>query len=222
MTDFFSAIPFLLLHLRKYIVMKRIYLVSVIVSAVICLSGCINEETEVLELETGDGLPDFRVEMSDGSIVSDESLKGRVSCVVFFHTTCPDCQKTLPVIQDIYEAYADKGVGFTLISREQPKDEIDAFWNEKGLNMPYSAQTDRKIYSKFAQSRIPRVYICDKDGIIRYIFTDDPIPSYEDLKSSLYELTGLDVEEEVHYVSILNDVLLSLDSELSCSSACRL
>ena len=89
--------------------MKRIYLVSVVVSAVICLSGCINEETEVLELEIGDGLPDFRVEMSDGSIVSDESLKGRVSCVVFFHTTCPDCQKTLPVIQDIYEAYADKG-----------------------------------------------------------------------------------------------------------------
>lgn len=168
--------------------MKRIYLVSVVVSAVICLSGCINEETEVFELEIGDGLPDFRVEMSDGSIVSDESLKGRVSCVVFFHTTCPDCQKTLPVIQEIYDEYLPKGVSFVLISREQEADEIRVFWEENSLNMPYSAQSDRKVYNLFAQTRIPRVYLIDKDGIIIYIFTDDPIPDYDVLNNSLAEL----------------------------------
>ncbi len=51
--------------------------------------------------------------------------------------------------------------------------------------MPYSAQKNRVIYETFAQTRIPRVYICEKGGIIRYIFTDDPNSSYDDLKSAL-------------------------------------
>ena len=47
---------------------------------------------------------------------------------------------------------------------------------------------DRSVYEKFAKTRIPRIYI-SKDGIIRHIFTDDPVPSYDDLKSPLDELT---------------------------------
>jgi hypothetical protein len=94
----------------------------------------------------------------------------------------------LPVVQEIYDEYLSKGVSFALISRAESAEEIDIFWREKGFNMPYSAQTDRDVYSRFAGSRIPRVYICDKDGIIRYIFTDDPIPTYDDLMSSLESL----------------------------------
>ena len=51
--------------------------------------------------------------------------------------------------------------------------------------MPYSAQKDRVVYEKFAKERIPRVYICEKGGIIRYVYTDNPNPSYDDLKTSL-------------------------------------
>ena len=54
--------------------------------------------------------------------------------------------------------------------------------------MPYSAQKDRNIYELFAVSRIPRIYISDENGTVRYIFTDDPVPSYDDLKSSLESL----------------------------------
>jgi hypothetical protein len=79
-------------------------------------------------------------------------------------------------------------VKFALISREESVPTICAFWNEKGLKMPYSAQTTRKIYEKFASERIPRVYICEKGGIIRYIFTDNPNPSYDDIKVSLDSL----------------------------------
>ena len=170
-----------------YFVMKRmLYIVSVLLAA-LCLQGCIMENVGA-DLKVGDHLPDFSIKMNNGVVVSDESLKGKVSCVVFFHTTCPDCQATLPVIQSIYDEYMPKGVAFALISREQSAEDIDVFWNEKGLDMPYSDQENRHVYNKFASTRIPRVYICDKDGIIRYIFTDDPIPVYDDLMSSLESL----------------------------------
>ena len=165
---------------------KVVYIVSALLAA-LCLSGCIKENIGA-DLKVGDRLPDFTVTMNDGTVVSDDSLMGNVSCVMFFHTTCPDCQATLPVVQSIYDEYQQKGVLFALISRGQTADDIDIFWEEKGLNMPYSAQEGRYVYNKFASTRIPRVYICDKDGIIRYVFTDDPIPVYDDLMFSLESL----------------------------------
>lgn len=176
---------------QKYISMKRI--LGVIV-AVLSLTGCINEKIEGADLKVGDMIPEFSVVMNDGTSVSDKSLIGNVSFIMFFHTSCPDCQATLPVVKDIYEIYTSKGVRFALISREQQQDDkgsvegIESYWTRNNLTMPYSAQRDRKVYNKFAGSRIPRVYICDKDGIIRYIFTDDPIPTYNDLISSLESL----------------------------------
>ena len=162
--------------------MKNVW--SILVMMLLLLS-CIKEGKSGNDLEIGDGLPDFEVIMNDGAVISDDVLKNHVSVVMFFHTSCPDCQQALPRMQQIYDEYAPKDVLFALISREEGSDEIEAYFDEKGLNMPYSAQNDRKVYEKFAQTRIPRIYINEKGGIIRYIFTDDPVPSYDELKSSL-------------------------------------
>ena len=138
-----------------------------------------------MELVVGDRLPDFEVVMNDGSVVDDVILSEGVSVVMFFHTSCPDCQQALPRMQQIYDEYISKGVYFAFISREESVVDIESYFNEKGLKLPYSAQNDRKVYEQFAQTRIPRIYICEKGGIIRYIFTDDPVPTYDLLKSSL-------------------------------------
>ena len=164
--------------------MKNIWII--IVLGLVLLS-CIKER-QGEELTVGDRLPDFEVVMSDGSVVNDEILSDGVSIVMFFHTSCPDCQQALPRMQQIYDEYASKGVSFALVSREEGAESVDMYFKKKGLKLPYSAQNDRKVYEKFAQTRIPRIYICEKGGIIRYIFTDDPVPSYDQLKSSLEEV----------------------------------
>ena len=152
------------------------------------MTGCIKEKQTGADLKVGDILPDFEVVMNDGSVVTDEILKKKVSVVMFFHTTCPDCQQALPIMQNIYDEYASKGVVFALISREEGSEDVADYFNENGLKMPFSAQNDRKVYGLFAKTRIPRIYINDRDGIIRYIYTDDPVPSYDDLKSSVESL----------------------------------
>lgn len=152
------------------------------------MTGCIKEKQTGADLKVGDILPDFEVVMNDESVVTDEILKEKVSVVMFFHTTCPDCQQALPIMQNIYDEYASKGVVFALISREEGSEDVADYFNENGLKMPFSAQNDRKVYELFAKTRIPRIYINDRDGIIRYIYTDDPVPSYDDLKSSVESL----------------------------------
>ena len=159
--------------------------ISAIFFSIFLLVGCINEDVSSGEVKVGDRLPAFEVVMNDGTVVTDASLMGKVSVVMFFHTTCPDCRQALPRVQDIYDEYVQKDVLFALISRECTADEIRAYWEENSLDMPYSAQNDRAVYNLFASSRIPRIYISDENGTVRYIFTDDPVATLEDLKSSL-------------------------------------
>ena len=163
--------------------MKNIWIVVI----GLILSSCIKEK-QGEELVVGDRLPDFEVVMNDGSVIDDDILAEGISVVMFFHTSCPDCQQALPRMQQIYDEYASKGIIFALVSREESSIDIEDYFNRKGLKLPYSAQSDRRVYEKFAQTRIPRIYMCEKGGIIRYIFTDDPVPSYDQLKISLDEI----------------------------------
>ena len=162
--------------------------VAVLVAMTAILLSCIKDDPTGNDLVVGNLVPDFTVLMNDGSTVSGASLRSGVSCIVFFYTGCPDCQRTLPAIQRIYDEYSVQGVSFALISREESDETISQYWQSNGYTMPYSAQTDRKVYELFAQTRVPRVYICN-DGVIKHIFTDTPAPpSYEDIKTAIEEL----------------------------------
>ena len=152
------------------------------------MASCINDAPKVREdLKVGDMIPDFLVEMNDGSSVSSTQLCDGVSVIMFFHTTCPDCARTLPEVQKLYDSYQLVGCKFVLISREETGDSIGIYWTEKDLTMPYSAQATRSVYELFASSRIPRVYIC-VNGVIKAIYTDSPTPTYEEMSSVLAEL----------------------------------
>lgn len=163
-------------------------------SALLLSFSCIKDKPSGADLAIGDALPDFQVEMNDGSTVSDESLKQGVSLVMFFHTTCPDCQNVLPEVQRLYDEYVAKGVRFAIISREEGSESVQKYWVEKGLTMPYSAQETREIYSKFARTRVPRIYMCEKGGLIRYIHTDDPLPEFKELEQEITSLFYTDRE----------------------------
>ena len=165
--------------------MKRLF---IILSYMLIAAACIKENPTGADLKPGDIIPGFVVKMNDGSVVSDQTLIGNVSFIMFFHTSCPDCQQALPVVQKIYDEYIEKGVSFAIISRDEYDEDIKDYWKKAGLKMPYSAQQSRLIYELFAQTRIPRIYINDENGVIRNIFTDDPVPDYDDLKTALDDL----------------------------------
>ena len=162
--------------------------VALLIAMTAMLFSCIKDKQPGNDLVVGSRVPDFTVVMNDGSTLSSESLRKGLSCIVFFYTGCPDCQKTLPAVQRMFEEYSVRGVSFALISREETDETVSPYWQSNGYTMPYSAQSDRKVYELFAQTRVPRVYIC-KDGVIMNIFTDTPEPpSYEDIRSAVEDL----------------------------------
>lgn len=153
----------------------------------LCFS-CIRDEVPAGEdiVKQGDRLPDFSVVLNDGSVVSRELLEGKVAVLVFFHTDCPDCQKELPVIQQLYEEYASlPEVCICAISREEGEVEVASYWQTHALTIPYSAQEDRKVYALFSTSGVPKVYVCGPDGRVVSVYSDNPIATYSELKEDV-------------------------------------
>ena len=66
---------------------------------ILCLTSCIKEKQTGADLGIGDRIPDFTVEVSDGTTLTGVQLSEGVSFIMFFTTECPDCQETLPVVQ---------------------------------------------------------------------------------------------------------------------------
>ena len=155
------------------------------------LPSCVKDnssEPGVEKVRPGDMLPEFSVVMNDGSKVSDKDLKGYVSVIVFFHTLCPDCRQELPVVQKVYERYAADDVKFIAISREEGTESVSEYWSENGIALPFSAQKDRRVYELFSTRGVPRIYIADREGTVRYVHSDVDMPSYEVLQDEIEDV----------------------------------
>lgn len=122
-------------------------------------------------VQPGDTLPAFSIEMSDGTHLTTETLKGRPVVLAFFNTNCLDCRRELPLLQRLHTE-ADGAYRVVCVSRSQGQDQIEAYWKTKSLTLPYSPQTDRAIYSLFAPHGLPRVYVADANGVVKAVFIE--------------------------------------------------
>lgn len=141
-------------------------------SLMLLAAGCVGEKEEPeWYLRPGDVLPQFEVTTIDGINISSADSYSAELVIVFFNTTCPDCQRELPAIQLQYEENrklpASEQSTYICISREEGVADVKRYWTENHLTLPVSAQTDRRIYSLFASIGIPRIFYARDGKIIK-------------------------------------------------------
>jgi|GEM_PF-5841807 len=147
------------------------------------------EKPEPGNIQVGDTLPNFSVKLNNGELINRKSLEKKVSITLLFSVTCPDCKRLFPSIEKIYNEYKDNDKFVLLtISREEGEDMVGKFMKDNNYTFPYSPQETRDVYSLFAPSIVPRVYISNWDCIVQEMYIDDPIATYEELKSQIDDL----------------------------------
>lgn len=162
--------------------MKRHFLITLL--AMLAITACDKINQPEAAVGIGDTCPAFSVTLNDGTTVTEKTPDGKSGIMlIFFNTTCNDCQRELPIVQRVYDEYNDMVV-ICPVSRKETEKSIGEYWNAKKFTMPYSAQKDNNIYNKFASSGIPRIYII-KDGKVVDMFDDTDLPSYDMLSNSL-------------------------------------
>jgi peroxiredoxin len=135
-------------------------------------------------VSVGDEAPDFTCTTLDGQTVSLRELRGKVVLINFFTTWCGPCLREMPYLQsEVFEKFKTDEFFMIAIAREQQAEEVTEFRNAKGFTFPMAADPDKRIYGLFATDFIPRTFVIDKRGVVKWESAGLAKPQFEDLVS---------------------------------------
>lgn len=135
-------------------------------------------------ISVGDRAPNFTCTTLNGETISLSELQGKVVLVNFFATWCGSCAREMPYLQsEVFEAFRADDFFMIAIAREQQVNDVTEFKNTKGkgLTFPMAVDTDSSIYNLFATKFIPRIFVIDKEGIVKWESGGLSKPQFEDL-----------------------------------------
>ena len=113
-------------------------------------------------------LPEIEIcSISDSTIRFDDSTK--IIWLNLFASWCVPCQLEAPITQNIYEEYKDKGLlivgaGFDYGQPYSCTEWVDTY----GLTYPVLDDSNKELYSLFAQGATPQNIIIDHNKVLRY------------------------------------------------------
>lgn len=159
----------------------------------LCVSvGCESIVTEELPsyedtslVSIGERAPNFKIEALDGNMLTIR--EGEVSLLILFSHTCPDCINLMSDLQQYIDAGGEHP-SIIAVSRGGTREQIEEFAAEHNLTFPIAADEQKDIYYQYATMYVPRCYIIDNEGIIRYItyeYRDGDIDTLMDYYHSL-------------------------------------
>lgn len=162
---------------------KVFYHITAAAISLTLLASCIKSgETPKVEnyVKPGDTMPTFTVD-ADGanpSLSSPEyfSEPGIVSMVALFHSECPDCRREMEKFIKVWKQIEGDGdCRAVAFARGQTRANVllnDAAntGNDWSYNdIMFYGDPNKYVFGKFANAYVPRLYIVDKKGIIRYM-----------------------------------------------------
>ena len=119
--------------------------------------------------------PDFTIQMTDGKQVKVSDYRGKVLCLTFILTTCPHCQKTTQLWDNIYPELAPKGLAVVEAAlNENPN--IGSFVSQFKVPFPVGtagvmSALDYIQWPKDKRPLVPFLVFIDRNGVIRAQYT---------------------------------------------------
>lgn len=120
----------------------------------------------IKQLSKGNPFPDIVLKDSSGTSRQLYSLKSNATLIFFWLSTCDHCEKMIPEIKNIYNAYKSKGFEVYAVSMDDNRD----YWTTAikmnkidWINVAELKGFNGEVAKQFNISRTPRLYLIDKD-----------------------------------------------------------
>ena len=124
-----------------------------------------------------DMLKDKKLQKSDGSQVSMESILSSKSLIGFYFSAhwCPPCRAFTPKLKEFYDEAKNEGLEIVFISADQDKKAMEDYMKESHgdwLAVEHGSDLSKQLPMKFGVEGIPTLAIVKADGTI---ITDDGV-----------------------------------------------
>jgi cytochrome c biogenesis protein CcmG/thiol:disulfide interchange protein DsbE len=117
----------------------------------------------------GDALPSITLsDVSGAPVKIPDTLKGKVVILHFWQIGCSSCKLEMPAMDVLYGKYRRKGLEIVAVNVGQKKESVKIFAVELGASYPILIDPDGKSASVYGVTDVPRTYVIDRNGTIRY------------------------------------------------------
>ena len=118
---------------------------------------------------TGQPAPEFTLREMDGSEFTLTSQHGKVVLLDFWATWCMPCRMEMPILQDLHEEFASRGLMVVGITRDRVP-EIRAFLDAQGITFPALIDDTSDVNKAYLVNGIPVGIIIDAQGNVSSYF----------------------------------------------------
>ncbi len=126
------------------------------------------------ELRTGAIAPDFELpDVKTGEPVKLSALRGRPVWINFWATWCPPCKAEMPLIQEKYAKYRDRGLVVVGIDMREDPAEVRAFTSANSFEWTFVVDSDGQVTNRYFMAGIPMHVFIDADGVIQALYVGD-------------------------------------------------
>lgn len=120
-----------------------------------------------------DPVPEFEVQLDDGSVLTSASLEGQVSLLTFWATWCHACGLEMPTVVAIDEAYAGTDLRVYGVNRDsgeigERRAAVQGYMVERGMGFP-QVYDNGALALAFGVEAIPHMVIVDRRGRVRHV-----------------------------------------------------
>ena len=118
----------------------------------------------------GNVAPAATGELADGTTFDLSRRKGSWVVLNFFTHNCVPCIREHPELVDFVRqqrALGNNGAEFYTIVRDSTREEVDAFFAERGGDWPIVYDTHYEFSNGFGVAQVPETWVIDDDGVVR-------------------------------------------------------
>lgn len=122
------------------------------------------------EISPGDAMPDFTMTDDEGTSHTLSEYEGQIVVLDFCSHKCPFSRGADARLNELAEAYADRGVVFLGVDShyDTPVSELQEYRAEGGKRYPI-LKDEAHTYADHIGARVtPEIYIVDREGILVY------------------------------------------------------
>ena len=118
-------------------------------------------------LEADKPAPDFQFQNPDGQVMFLSDLKGKSVLINFWQVQCPPCVYEMPLLQQIYDEWTDKGWELLAINVGESSSTVKRFLRSRDLSLPVILDKNQVVYRLYGIRARPTTFLIDTDGTIR-------------------------------------------------------